>query len=68
MIKTTNETNFFLLLIEQYAAYRKMSGKEVFDLFNSNNLISYIYDMYEIYHVEDLHNAFDDLDKKLNFK
>jgi len=61
----SNESKFFILLIEKYAYYRGMKGHEVLALFKSHQLIDYIYDMYELYHVEDLHNAFEDLDSKL---
>jgi len=63
----SNESTFFILLIEKYAYYRSMKGNEILELFKSHNLIDYIYDMYELYHIETLENAFEDLDRKLNF-
>ena len=65
MNKLTKETEFFILLIENYAAYHQKSGKEIFNLLFENDLIAYVYTMYELYHIEDIHNAFDDLDERL---
>ena len=64
----SNQSDYFLLLLESYAAHRQKSGTEILKLFEENQLISYIYGMYEQYHIEDMRNAFDDLDKKLGFE
>ena len=61
----SNESEFFILLIETYAHYRGIKGSEVLQMFNQNNLIPYIQDMYLQYHTETLQNAFDDLDGEL---
>ena len=65
MNKLTKETEYFILLIENYAAYHHKSGKEIFNLLFEHNLISYVYTMYDLYHIENIHNAFDDLDERL---
>jgi len=61
----SKESDFFILLVETYANYRDLKGSEILQLFKEKNLVSYIYDMYEQYHIETLQNAFDDLDKQL---
>ena len=42
-----------------------MKGSEVLEIFTKNDFISYIFGMYEQYHIETLDNAFDDLDEQL---
>ena len=61
----SKESDFFILLIETYANYRKMKGSDVLRMFEQSNLIPYIYNMYEQYHIETLENAFADLDEQL---
>lgn len=65
-MKTSKETEYFILLLEQYAAFHQKSGKEILDLFNQHDLIPYIYRMYNLYHIEDIHNAFEDLDERIS--
>ena len=61
----SKEGEFFILLVEKYAYYRNLKGSEVLEMFTKNDLIPYIYGMYEQYHIETLDNAFDDLDEQL---
>lgn len=61
----SDEMRFFVYLLESYALEKGVSGRQVFDLWKSRNLVSYIMDMYFMYHQERLENAFDDIDKKL---
>jgi hypothetical protein len=61
----SKQSDFFILLLEAYAGYRGLRGSEVLRLFEEKNLIQYIYDMYEQYHIEALQNAFEDLDQQL---
>jgi hypothetical protein len=61
----SEEMKFFVYLLESYAMQKEVSGKQVFDLWKSKNLIEYILDMYFMYHQERLENAFDDIDDKL---
>ncbi len=60
-----NEMKFFIYLLESYALQKGVSGRQVFDLWKSKNLIDYIISMYFMYHQERLENAFDDIDRKL---
>ena len=61
----SKQSDFFILLVETYAHYRDLKGSEILEMFRKKNLIPYIYEMYEQYHIEALQNAFDDLDKQL---
>lgn len=56
------ETEFFIYLIEKYAEYRKETAPQILKEWDENHLTDFIYDMYEIYHVERLENAFKDID------
>lgn len=62
----SEKSKYFLFLIEQYALYKGISGKQVLDLFIEKNLIEYIYNMYYTYHTERIENAFEDLDSRLS--
>ncbi len=56
------ETEFFIYLIEKYAEYRNKTAPQILKEWDENHLTDFIYDMYEIYHVERLENAFKDID------
>ena len=60
------EFDFFVYLIESYSNYKNVSTSSVLDILKKNNLTQFIYNMYEVYHVEDLHNAFLDIDTLIN--
>ena len=60
--KLSRESEFFIYLIERYAAQKQTSADRVLKQWDELNLTLFIYDMYEIYHVERLQNAFDDID------
>ena len=63
--KLTPEMEFFIFLLEQYAAYKNTTGDKVFALWREHNLIQWIYDNYWGYHTESLQNAFKDIDSML---
>lgn len=58
----SKEADFFIYLIERYAQTKHTSAQEILKLWDALNLTDLIYDMYEVYHVERLENAFDDID------
>ena len=58
----SKESEFFVYLIERYAAYKKTGANAVLALWDSLSLTDFIYDLYELYHCERLQNAFDDID------
>ena len=58
----SKETRFFIYLIERYARYKDKTADQILKEWDALDLTDFIYDMYEIYHVERLQNAFDDID------
>lgn len=66
MNELDKEMIFFIYLLENYAAYKNTSADEVLKQWDVSGLTDFFYNMYERYHSEDLQNAFDDIDKKLN--
>jgi len=66
MNNLSEESRYFLYLIEQYALHKGINGKQVLDLFEKQNLVEYIYDMYYTYHTERVENAIEDIDGKLS--
>ena len=65
MITMSEESRYFLYLIEQYALNKGISGKETLELFEKQNLVKYIYGMYHTYHTERVDNAIEDIDSKI---
>jgi hypothetical protein len=65
MIKMSNQSEFFIFLLEKYADYKSLSASEILDLWQKKGLIDYITEMYEQYHTERIENAFEDIDRKL---
>jgi len=65
MNNLSEESRYFLYLIEQYALHKSINGKQALDLFEKQNLVEYIYDMYYTYHTERVENAIEDIDNKL---
>jgi hypothetical protein len=61
----SNETYFFLYLLETYAEYKKENTVAVLKNFDDSQLTDYINKMYLMYHTERLENAFEDIDRKL---
>ncbi|MDR2832927.1 MAG: DUF3791 domain-containing protein [Streptococcaceae bacterium] len=59
------EMNFFILLLESYASYKNQSATEILDIWKESGILQYIQDSYEMYHIESLENAFEDIDEKL---
>jgi hypothetical protein len=66
MIILTEESRYFLYLIEQYALSKGISGKQTLDLFEKQNIVEYIYSMYYTYHTERVENAIEDIDRQIN--
>lgn len=59
----SKEMEFFIFLLEHYAAYKNTTGDAVLKDWDELNITEYIYDMYELYHIESLENAFADIDR-----
>lgn len=64
----TKEMKFFIFLLEEYASYKKTSADKVLQQWDSLNLTDFIYEMYELYHIECLENAFEDIDNLISEK
>ncbi len=58
----SKESEFFIYLLERYAAYKQTRADLVLQQWDTLHLTDLIYDLYEIYHCERLQNAFDDID------
>lgn len=63
--RMSKEARFFIYLIERYAEYKNTTAEKVLQKWEEENLVDFIYDMYELYHVERLENAFEDIDSML---
>ena len=59
----SKEMQFFIYLIERYAEYKGKTATEVMQEWDSLEITDFIYDMYELYHIECIENAFDDIDR-----
>jgi hypothetical protein len=64
----TKEMEFFTFLMEQYAQYKNTTADKVLRKLDELNLTDYVFNMYEMYHVEALENAFADIDKLIEAK
>lgn len=64
----SKETTFFIYLIERYAEKKGKTTNQILSEWDKLELTDFIYDMYEIYHVERLQNAFDDIDELMQEK
>ena len=58
----SREMDFFMYLIEQYAAFKQRPTGDVMREWDTMGITELIYDMYERYHVERIENAFEDID------
>lgn len=58
----SREMDFFMYLIEQYAAYKCRPTGDVLREWDALGITELVYDMYERYHVERIENAFEDID------
>ena len=65
MTVISEESRYFLYLIEQYAMHKNITGNEALDLFEKQNLVKYIYSMYQTYHTERIYNAIEDIDRNI---
>ena len=61
----TKEMEFFTFLMEQYARYKHTTADKILRQLDELNLTDYVFNMYEMYHVEALENAFADIDKHI---
>jgi len=64
----SREFKFFIYLLERYAARNGETADVTYKRLADHGVIDYAMNMYELYHVENLDNAFDDLDRKVDAK
>lgn len=64
----TKEMEFFTFLMEQYAQYKNTTADKILRQLDELNLTDYVFNMYGMYHVEALENAFADIDKLIKSK
>ena len=58
---------YLVYLLERYADYKK-NADAILRMWDQVDITKLIYDLYDIYHVERLENAFEDIDKLLEEK
>ncbi len=46
----SKEMDFTIFCIENYKAYKKMTGKEVIALFERHGVMKYLYEFYDVLH------------------
>lgn len=61
----SEELEFFLFLVERYAAEKNCSTGDVMREWDTHGITQEILDSYEIYHQERLENAYEDIDTLL---
>ncbi len=59
---------FFIYLIEHYANYKKVTANKILELWDRLDLTNFIFEMYDLYHIERIENAFEDIDKLIEEK
>ena len=59
----SKEMEFFIFLIENYAAYKGTTADKIMKRWDELELTDFIFDMYERYHTERLENAYEDIDR-----
>jgi len=64
MKKISNQSEFFIFLLEKYAEHKSLHAGDVLKRWQEQGLLDYINGMYEQYHIERIENAFEDIDSK----
>lgn len=64
----SEEMDFFTFLMEHYARYKGTTADKVLRQLDDLNLTDYVFNMYEMYHVEALTNAYADVDRLIKEK
>lgn len=64
----SKEMEFFIYLIENYAAYKNVGADDIMRKLEKLQLTDFIYNMYERYHQEAIENAYQDIDKLIEEK
>ena len=62
----SREFQFFIYLLERYAEHIGVTADVVYRRLSQKGLVDYAVNMYDLYHVEAIENAFADLDRRLS--
>lgn len=62
----SKEIAFTIFCLENYKEYRKLSGKEVYSLFNNYDVFDYIQEFYDVLHTTGHNYINNDIDKYLS--
>ena len=65
MNELSKEMDFFIFLLNHYAAYKNSSADKILNELDKKNLTDFVYSMYEMYHSEAIENAYKDIDSLL---
>ena len=64
----SKEMQFFIYLLERYAESKKSTAQEVIIEWDTLKLTDFIYEMYDLYHIECIENAFQDIERLIKEK
>ena len=53
----------YIYLMEKYSEYNNVSTTDIINKLEQLKLTDFIYSMYEMYHIEAIENAFNDIDR-----
>lgn len=59
----SKEMEFYIYLMEKYSEYKNVSTTDIINKLEQLKLTDFIYSMYEMYHIEAIENAFNDIDR-----
>lgn len=59
----SKEFKFFIYLLECYAEHKHTLADKILALWDRLKLTNFIYDMYELYHIEAIESAYEDIDR-----
>ena len=62
----SKEFRFFIYLLERYAEHLDVTADVAYARLAQKGLVDYAINMYDLYHVEAIENAFEDLDSRLS--
>ena len=62
----SKEFKFFIYLLERYAEHLGVTADVAYLRLSQKGIVDYAVNMYDLYHVEAIENAFADLDRRLS--
>ena len=65
MNELSKEMDFFIFLLNHYAAYKNSTADKILKELDEKKLTEFVYSMYEMYHSEAIENAYKDIDSLL---